>query len=453
MKVTLERLPESRVQLDIEVDQDRVDKYYESAYRKLAGKARVPGFRPGKAPRAMVEKSLGRQRIMSEALDDLVPVVYNEAIEEQEVDAIDQPTLDDIVLDPVRFKFSVAVRPTVELGDYRAIRDEKPAVEVTDEDVAEQLMSLRRRHAMHVPVERPAAWGDFLTANVHGKVEDDALVDQDDAVFQLRDEGTLVLDGLREAIFGMAKGEEKEFDIPIPEDFRVEDFRGKAAHFSIKLSEIKEEQLPDEDDELAAQVSEEFESLDALKQRIRDDLLASRQKEVENTYGNALVEKLVAGATFDYPQVLVERETDVIIREMMGNDAKQYHGYLSRIGQTEAEYREGFKPAAAVRLRRGLAMGKLTEAEGIDVAPPEIDAEIERICEPMAEQRERFLEVFNSPDGRSTVRRDLLSQKTMARLAEIAAGQAPALPERAAAAETSSDAPAAPAAESEEAPE
>ena len=173
MKVTIERLPESRVQLDVEVDQERVDKQFDAAFRRLAPKVRVPGFRPGKAPRAMIEKHIGRERIMAEALDKLVPDVYNEVLDTEPVDAVAQPTLDKVDLDPMRLKFIVAVRPTVTLGDYQAIRVAAEPVEVTDEEVAQQILSLRRRHATQVPVERGAAWYDLLIAKVRGTAGED----------------------------------------------------------------------------------------------------------------------------------------------------------------------------------------------------------------------------------------------------------------------------------------
>ena len=423
------------MQLDIEVDQQQVDKYYETAYRRLAAKARVPGFRPGKAPRAMVEKAIGRQRIMGEALDDLVPVVYNEAIEQHEVEAIDQPTLDELALDPVRMKFSVPVRPTIDLGDYRSIRVAKDAVTVTDDDVNEQIQALRRRHAIHVPVDRPAQWGDILIADVRGKVENDEFIEDLDAEFALREDGILLMPGMKEVFVGMSKGEEKSADIDVPADFRVEAFREKVAHFDLKVSEVKEEQLPDEDDEFAASVNDEFESVEKLRERIREDLTTRREQENNAAHTTSVIEKLVEGATMEYPAVLIEREIDTIVREMTGQDTKQYENYLLRLGKTEAEFRSGFRDVADTRVRRALAVSKLTEAEQIEVTLPEIDAEIDRIIEPMGENADRFREIFNTADGRTTVRRDLTSQRTMERLSAIAAGEAPALPEAPVAAE------------------
>lgn len=429
MKVTLERLPESRMQLDIEVDQEVVDTHFEAAYRRLASRARIPGFRPGKAPRPMVEKALGRERIMSEALDKIVPDVYNKAIESEDVPAIAQPTLENVELEPVRLTFTVPVRPTVDLGEYRALRVEKKAVDVTDETVDEQILLLRRRHAIHSPVDRPAQWDDILTASVQGTVEGEDFVRDEDAEFALRKDHELLVPGLAEAFTGMKKGEEKDIELPIPEDFRSERFQGKAANFHIAVIEVKEELLPDEDDELAQTVNaEEFETFAALRARITDDLEKRAQAEEDNRLRGEALELLVTATTFDYPAVLVDREIDHIVSEMMGNDQKQYVNYLQRIGRSEADYRETFREVADVRLKRSLALSKLTEVEQIEVTPADVEIEVDRLSEPMGEEAGRFKEMFASPEGIATIRRNLTSERTLQRLLAIAGGEAPELP-------------------------
>ncbi len=429
MKVTLERLPESRVQLDIEVDQERVDKSFEAAFRRLAPRARIPGFRPGKAPRPLIEKALGRDRIMGEALDKLVPDVYNEVMATEDVDAIAQPSLDSMEMDPVRFRFIVPVRPTITLNDHRSIRVESKAIAATDEAVAEQVMLLRRRHAMYVPVERPVQWNDMLIADIEATVDGDDFVKDDDAEFPVREGQPLLFPGVSEAILGMTAGETKQFDVDIPEDFRVERFQGKTANFTAKLKEVKEEQLPDEDDELASMVNaEEFDSFQALRDRIRSDMLAQLEAEEKNRLRNEAIDKLVEVATFDYPAVMVEREIDHMIRDVMGRDEKQYALYLQRIGRSEAEYRETLREAADVRVRRSLALTELAEVEKVDVTPDDVEAEVDKLVAPMGDDGARFREMFTTLEGIATIRRNLTSERTLDRLAAIAIGEAPELP-------------------------
>ncbi|MEO6397295.1 MAG: trigger factor, partial [Tepidiformaceae bacterium] len=373
MKVTLERLPESRVQLQIEVEAERVEKSVDAAYRRLATKTRVPGFRPGKAPRAMTEKYIGRERLMNDAIEKLIPDVYNEAIETEDVDAIAQPELDGIELDPVRLKFIVPVRPSVELGDYKTVRVTKDPVEVTEEMLDEQVLLLRRRNAVQVPVERPIQWNDVITGDVSGAVEGEEFVEDTDAEFPLREGVTLFVPGLAEGFIGMTKGEEKDLELTMPTDFRLERLAGKTANFHLLVKEVKEEQLPDEDDDFAQSVNaEEFPTLEALKERIRKDLSENLEQQATAKLQQDAVDKLVEGATLEYPRVLVEREIDHLVRDSVGNDQQQYTAYLQRIGRSEADYRETLRDVAEVRVKRSLSLNKLAETEGIDVSADEI---------------------------------------------------------------------------------
>lgn len=424
MKVTLERLPESRVQLEIEIDQDRLERSLDSAYRRIAAKSRFPGFRAGKAPRAVVERAVGRQGLIREALDKLVPDAYNEAIEAEDVQAIGQPELEIQELEPVRFLATVPVRPTVDLVAYKEIRVEREKAEVTPEMLDEQLLLLRRRYATQVPVERPAQWDDILTGDVRGEVDGDSFVEDENAEFPLREGQTLFVPGLAEAFLGMAKGDEKSVEVTMPEDFRSERLQGKQATFKLKVHEIKEEQLPEADDEFANQVNaEDFPTFDALKERITTDLQKSLDDQGDAKQRNEAVDKLVEGATLEYPQLLVEREMDHLVRESMGNDQQQFVNYLRRLGRTEQEYRETLREAAETRVRRSLALSHLAEAEGLDVTAEEIEEELDTLVAPMGDDAARFRQMFATEDGVSTIRRNLISKKTLDRLAAIASGE------------------------------
>jgi trigger factor len=424
VKVTLERLPESRVQLQIEIDEDRLERSLDSAYKRIAQKNRFPGFRPGKAPRAIVERAVGRSGLIREALDKLVPDAYNEAIETEDVDAIGQPELEIDTLEPVKFTAVVPVRPTVELNDYHSLRVEKDPVEVTQEMVDEQILLLQRRHATLVPVERGVQWNDTLIADITGETEGDKFLEDKDAEFPLREGAVLFVPGLAEAFVGMKKGESKEFKLTIPEDFRVERLQGKEATFTAEIHEVKEEQLPELDDEFAAVINaEEFENFDALKTRIEDDLRKSLESNADTKLRNDAVDKLTESATLEYPKLLVEHEIDHLVREATGNDQAQYQAYLRSIGRSEADFRETWREAAELRVKRSLVLNQLSEAEGLDVTAEEIDQELDSLVAPMGEDAPRFRQMFASDEGVATIRRNLLSRKTLDRLAAIATGE------------------------------
>ncbi len=424
MKVTLERLPESRVQLEIEVDDERLERSLDAAYRKIARRNRFPGFRPGKAPRAIVERAVGRQGLIREALDTLVPDAYNEAIEAEDVPAIGQPELQIDSLEPLRFKAIVPVRPTVELNDYRSIRVEPETVDVTPEMVDEQLEALRKRHAVHAPVDRPVQWNDILIADVTATIDGEEVLRDEGAEFQLREGETLFVEGLAEAFIGLEKGKSRTFDIEFPADFRIERFQGKTATFTITVREIKEEQLPALDDDFAQSINaEEFPTLDALRQRIEADLRRTLEEAAENRFRAAAIDKLVEIATLEYPRVLVEHEIDHLIRDVMGNDRQQYLAYLQGIGRTEQEFRETWREAAETRVRRSLVLEALAEAEGIEVTAEEIDRELDALVAPMGDDAERFRQLFATEEGIATIRRNLLSRKTLERLSALARGE------------------------------
>ncbi|MFN0096958.1 MAG: trigger factor [Dehalococcoidia bacterium] len=427
MNVTLERLPESRVQIDIEVEQERVDKAFEAAYRKLAPRTRVPGFRPGKAPRRMIEQALGRDRIMGEALDTLVPEVYEEALKDQTVDAIDRPALDKIDLDPVRLKFVVPVRPTVDLGDYRAIRAEAETKQVTDEMIAEQLLEVRRRQAILEPVERAAIPNDLVTADLKAEDGDEVLLDQVDGEFQLREGAMLIVEGLIEEFNGLSSGETKEVTITFPEDYRSDALRGKPVKFTITMKQVRQEILPDEDDDFAKTVSEEFNTIDELRSRVRENLQTGFDNQAVQELRDKAVDALVAGATLDFPALLIDREIDHLLRDAVGGDQKQYLTYLQRVGRSQDEFRAGFRDTAELRVKRSLALFKLSEAEQIDATADDVLAEIDRLASSMGEDAERFRQVLRTADSVANIRNNLISERTVERLLAIARGEAPEL--------------------------
>jgi trigger factor len=431
VKVTLERLPQSRVLLEIEVEQEKLEQSLEAEYRKFAAKARVPGFRPGKAPRPAIERQMGgaknlRAALLDDAIQRLIPSVYNEAIAEQDVDAIDQPQLELVELEPVKFKATVPVRPSIELGNYQAVRVLAEPVEVPPEQIDEQIRGLQRRHATIAPVERPAQWDDHVTATVKAVAGEEELFNDEDATFPLREGETMILPGLLEAFIGMSVGETKSVELTFAEDFQVPRLAGSAATFELTVKELKEEQLPELDDEFANMVNpEQFETFQALEDSIRESLESRAKAEYEQDLRMRALDLLVAGSEIDLPEVLIEREIDRIIQSATGNSPQAYQQQLARIGTSEPEFRANFREAAEARVRRSLVLSRLSEAEAIEVTPEEVEEEIEKLVGPMGEESQRFRELFLSEAGQEPVRRDLITRKTLDRLVEIATNSEP----------------------------
>ena len=271
MKVSTQRLPESQILLEIEVDPQQMERSLEKAHRRLAQRVEVPGFRKGKAPANMLERHLGRPRIVQEALDILIPEAYNQAIEEQDVDAIDQPSIELVEDEPLAFKATVPVRPTVDLGDYEKLRVERQAVNIDESETDKALDELRHRYALHEPVDRPVQIGDIVRADVRGVIDGPAKCTRrttrsSDCAKARR---SCCPESPRESS-ARRRGAPKEIPITVPEGDRP--LSGKSGTFAITVKEVKQEVLPDLNDEFARGVGEGFESLDALRDRLRNDI-------------------------------------------------------------------------------------------------------------------------------------------------------------------------------------
>jgi trigger factor len=414
-------MPESQVVLHIEVEPDQMERALDRAYRRLAQRAEIPGFRKGKAPRDMVERHIGRERLVHEALDTLIPEAYNQALDEQQLEAIDQPRLDIVQEEPLVFKATVPVRPTVRLGDFNALRVKRPSVEVAAEDVDQAVEELRHRYALHEPVERPVQTGDLVRADVRGRIDGREVFADDDFEFTPRDGATILLPGFAEGVLGAEKGVPKEVEVTTPPGSQP--LSGKTGAFTVVVKEVKEEKLPALDDEFARQVGEGFASLQALRQQLEGRIRERLDAEAEEMYrGEALTALLAQAEEVEYPPVLVEREIDRLLRDEARASGHDVDHYVEQLRKPVQEIRDALRATAAERVRRSLALTALAEAERIVVEPAELDAEIERIVNSSGAQASQIRQLFESPGGREAIERSILTRKTSDRLIEIVSG-------------------------------
>ena len=239
MKVTSEKLPESRVLLTIEVEGDELESTLKKTYKSLAQRVRVPGFRPGKAPRAIIRNFVGKEAVIHEALQDLAPELVQKAIEEQDLEAIDTPDVEFEAREPAVIKATVPLKPTVELGDYKSIRVKPDPGEITAEQVNEAMESVRMRNAPWEQVDRPAAFGDLLTIDVDGRVEGETVISESGSPYQPNPDVDFPVPGFSQQLEGMGKGESKEFALTLPDDFRQGEIAGKECRFKVTVQEVK----------------------------------------------------------------------------------------------------------------------------------------------------------------------------------------------------------------------
>jgi len=424
MKVSTERIPESQVVLEIEVEPERLDRSLERAYRRLAQKTAVPGFRKGKTPRHMLERYLGRDAVMQEALGLLIPEVYNQAIEEEDIQAIDYPDIEVVQQEPLIFKATVAIRPGVDLGNYREVRVEREPVTVSEEQVNEKLEELRHRYAILEPVDRPLQMGDRVWADIRVSVDGRLVFSEDDAEVHLRRDVPVLLPGFVEELLGNEKGVERQFSLDLPPGYPQRPLAGKTCLCTVLVKEIKEERLPELSDSFAAVVGEGFPSLEALRQRLESDLRQAAEQEADARYREKVVDGVVAGASLEFPPVLAERETEQLLGERVSSSgAGDIERYLRQVGKSEEELRQELRLQAVERIQRSLVLGKVAEVEAISVGEEDVDAEIERLAASSGPRGDEVRKVFDSAGGRDALQRSLLTRKTVERLVAVASGE------------------------------
>ena len=396
--VAIERQPDSRVQLRVEAPPSEVEAAITAALRRLAGRVRLPGFRPGKAPAAMVERAVGWDALRQEAVDALLPDLYSRALDQAGVQPVDDPELD---LQPVErgqpfvFTATVTVRPEVDLREYRTLRVEVPATEVTDEQVEEMIEELRRRNSELRDVDRPAQSGDVLRCTLVMRRGEEVLSSEEEEDRDLDIDRERLLPGLADALIGLEAGAQRSFQLALPEDFNREELRGATVDVDVSVSAVRERILPPLDDALAA-LDEHGTTLDELRAYYRERLEeVTAERDREALEGSAL-EALRDHVGVEIPDSMVEREIDRQIADLdvrLQSMGMPLDRYLEYTGTTVEKLRGERREGAVQRLRLELALDALAEAEGIEVDEAAVVREEQRLAEGRkltAQQRRRL---------------------------------------------------------------
>ncbi|MSQ41905.1 MAG: trigger factor [Dehalococcoidia bacterium] len=447
MPVTTERLPRSLVALKFEVEQERLEASMGRAVQRVSKQVRIPGFRPGKAPRDLVERTVGRSALLQEALDLLLPALYSETIAAQAIDVIGQPEFELESLEPVIVNVRVPVRPTIDLKDYGSLRAPREPVQSTAERLEQELTALRRRFATLEPVERAVAWGDTVRADVTAAVEGQAEPhSEQDAEFRVEQGTQVSLPGFLEHLAGLERGGPHEFSFALPADFEATELAGKTVSYTVRIHEVKHEVLPELDDDFVQSIDEEgVTSVEQLRERVRDNLQRQLEQAALGKYQDELVDLLVAGAELDYPEVLVERDIDRLLDQQSNHAThtpEELARWLERVGKTEQEVRDALREQADLDVRRGLVLGELVRREQIAITEQDIDGELELIlggtlggtddtAEGNDERRAQLRGMFDTPEMRASLRNRLTTQRALDRLTEICSQPAEAVEEAA----------------------
>jgi trigger factor len=378
---TLTRLAPTQVELEIPITPEELEAAQERAFRRLAKNVKLPGFRAGKVPRRVFEQTYGSETIASEALEDVVPEVYARAVREHELSPVDRPKMELLPAEegkPSRLKATVAVRPAIDLRDYKGIEVERDASTIDDDDVERSIAALAKERATLVPVERPAQLGDVVTLDYEGKI-DGVAFEGGTANGQMTElDENRFIPGFASGIAGMSAGETKDVEAVFPPDYPKEDLAGKTAIFTVTVHDVKALELPAIDDEFAKAISEN-ETLDALRTDVRKRLEVIAQSRERRAIGNAVMEKLVDAHEFPLPEVLVDREVDNMVNDLaaqVGQSGSTLDDYLQEQGKTVDELRESFRTDAAQRVKGTLVIEEVARAEGINATPADIAEEL-----------------------------------------------------------------------------
>jgi trigger factor len=431
VNVTTESRDNRQLLLTIEVPQERVDAALAQATRRLAQKYKIPGFRPGKAPRDVVERMVGKQALLEEVVDDLGPKVYKEAIEENNIEPYGMGEMEDFTLEPMVFKMLVPLAPIVELGDYQALRVPHLAPMVDEHDIEHQLEHIRDNNAIVEPVgdDVVAEANMIATVDIEGMVEGETFIPKQEKVtinlYPPLDRDEDMLD-FSAPIIGMKPGDDKVFSLPVPDTDQYEQFRGKTAEFTVHLHSLQKRELPELDDALAQTVGD-YETLDALKAEIRSELLSAAIRQADDKYSDECINALVKQATIDFAPQMIKAEVDELVERTERRIKQQkmtMADYLEALGKTEEQYREELKPTAEIRLKRGLALNEVIKQESLSVSDEEIEQQIDRMVAAYGPQSAAARVAFSQPQNRDGIKIDLLTQAAMQRLMVICKGEA-----------------------------
>ncbi len=398
-----ERIESNKQELNIKIDSATFEAACTKIYRRDAGKINVPGFRRGKAPRSIIEKMYGKGVFYEDAINDLIPANFDAAIKEAGIEPIGQPEFDVISIDEdgVVLKAVVYVMPEIKIEGYRGVSATKTTYTVTDEEVDHEIEHARQHNAREVEItDRPAEMGDTVNIDYEGFADGVPFEGGKDEGHNLKLGSGSFIPGFEEQVAGHSIGEEFDVNVTFPEQYHAEELAGKAVVFKCKLNAIKNEELPELDDEFVKDVSE-FDTLEEYKADVKSKIEARKAKNADAEVEEQLINYLVENVEGDIPQPLYDAEAENIVRDYdmrLRSQGLDLATYMKYTGQTLDTLREQMMPAAERQVKTRLALQKIVEIEGIDVTDEEVEAEFARMAEMYQMEAEKIKEVIAAED-------------------------------------------------------
>ncbi len=420
-----EKVEKSQVALTVEVSAAEFEAAIEKAYQKMRKKINVQGFRPGKAPRKIIEGMYGAEVFFEEAINIAFPEAYEAAVKEKELQVVGYPTVEmvgECTKEGFTFKATAPVYPEVTLGQYKGLSAPKDEVKVTAADVDERLKQLSDRNTRLVSVDREAKEGDTVVIDFEGFLDGKPFDGGKGENHSLELGSHSFVPGFEEQVVGMKAGEEKDIDITFPEDYHA-DLAGKAVVFKVKVHEVKEKEVPTMDDEFAKDVSE-FDTLKELKADLKKKITEERQKDADRAFADTLMDQVAEGITADIPDAMVEAQCHQFLDNFKMQIAQQgipYDQYLKLTGMDEAKLLEDAKEPALRQVKMDLAVAAIIKAENIEASDEDVEAEFQKL----ADQYSMDLEMVKKYLHADQVKDQIVSQKAVDIVVESATATKP----------------------------
>ncbi|NMA02589.1 MAG: trigger factor [Clostridia bacterium] len=422
MKVNTERIDKKQVEITIEVDEKQVDEGLNYAYKKIVKQVNIPGFRKGKVPRKIIEQRFGVEVFYEEAIDYLMPKAYMEAMEKvaEDFEIVGKPDVDIVQMEqgkPFIFKAKVEVKPEFELGEYKGLELERVDMEVTSEDVEQELKNLQERHAQLEVMgeDDQVEKGDKILLDFVGKDEGVPFEGGSAENYSLEVGSNSFIPGFEEQLVGMKLNEEKVINVTFPEQYHSEELAGKAVTFDVKINEIKRKRLLDLDDEFAKDISE-FETLQELKDDIENNLKKQKEEMGKNQLRIQAIEKMVENHEIDVPESMIESQVDTFIREFdyrLNVQGLSLDKYLKYSNLKIEQIREQYKEDAIKAVKKDLILEAIVKAEDIKLSENELDAEIQRLAEAYNQEPEKIKEILERQGQLSAIEHSLKAEKAL----------------------------------------
>lgn len=416
MKATWEKTEDNKGILTIETNEDTVSNALSDAFKKVAHKVNVPGFRKGKVPRAIFEKRFGVESLYQDALNIMLPDVYEAAVKEANIKPVDRPDIDVEQFEKGKtciFKATITVEPEVTLGEYKNLEIPPKEFNVTDEQIDSELKKMQKQQGQLVTVEGQGtvSQGDHVVIDFEGFLEGVPFQGGKGENHTLEIGSGSFIPGFEEQLVGMALGEEKDIDVTFPEEYHAPDLAGKPVVFKVKVNELKQLSLPELDDEFVKDVSE-LDTLEELRKDIEGKLREKSKKEEEEYIRNQVIEQAASNAEVNIPAIMIENEAEQMLRDFEQQLMYQGMNLESLFGKSKEELKEEWKENAEKSVKNRLVIQAIGKVESVDVTEEELSKEIQKMALQMNRDENEVRQLIEQQGALDSIKDRLQMEKT-----------------------------------------